>query len=162
MRVVLGVGLAALITAAVFVSASHAASVQMQKEPLAGVVAAAACNAASWTGWVDVSMYRSIVWELFFDGDASPATTAITMRCETSDDSSTANDGGYDVHILSDSATAGTSSSVTHTWSNPVSADEKWTWTVSNLPHNYVNCLFTCTSGDSGDAITVKHKRITP
>lgn len=143
---------------------AFAQQVSITKEALAATsVSASSCGGSTnWTGWVLVNKYRSVVWQTLFDGDASPATTAVTMRCETSDSAATSNDSGYDVHILSDSATAGTSDSVTHTWSNAVTADERWTWTVANLPHNYVNCLFTCTSGNSDDTVTVHNKRITP
>lgn len=126
------------------------------------LTAASCAGATNWTGWVPANVYRSIVWEIFFDADGSIATTGVTMRCESSDVNSTTADAGYDIHILSDSSTAGTSTSITHTWNNPVAADEKWSWTVTNLPESYVNCLFTCTAGDSGDVITVKYKQVTP
>lgn len=135
----------------------------VHKEPLSSaVIDGATMAAARWTGWVEVADDRTIAWEIFFDGDASPATTAVTMRCETSEDGTVANDAGYDVHILEASGTSGTSTSNTHTWSNAVTADEKWTWSVANLPHQYINCVFTGTSGDANDVLTVKHKRISP
>lgn len=134
--------------------------VTMKKESLSSArIDDLAISAARWTGWVEVQERRSLVLEIDYTWSAA---SAVTMRCETSDSAATANDSGFDLHILSDSATAGTSSSVTHTWSNAVSASEKWSWTVSNLPHNYVNCVFNGTSADGSDKVTVKTRGVTP
>ena len=98
--------------------------------------------------------------EIYYNSDGSPGAAAVTMTCQTTDDSTKANGAGFDVHILSDSGTVGTLTSTVLTLSNPVTDDESWTWTVANLPENFVNCAFVC--GDANDAITVKHKRISP
>ncbi len=134
--------------------------VTMQKDTMSSAkIDDLAINSARWTGWIEVQERRSLVVEVSYTYSAA---SAVTMRCETSDDASTANDSGFDLHILSDSGTAGTSSSVTHTWENSVSASEKWSWTVSNLPHNYVNCVFNGTGADASDKVTVKTRGVTP
>ena len=143
-----------------FAGTARADYVSIKKASLSSaVIDDLAINSARWTGWRAVDEDRSIAIEINYTWSAA---TAVTMRCETTDDASTANDSGFDLHILSDSATAGTSDSVTHTWSNAVSASEKWTWTVSNLPHNYINCVFNGTSADGSDKVTVKTRGVTP
>ena len=158
------IGLAAFLTLGLISESAGAQSVRILKEELsAAVLDAVSCaGATNWSGWVPVPYHRSVAWEIFFNGDAAPATTGVTMRCESSDANTTANDSGFDVHKLQDSATAGTSDSYVHTWNNAVTADERWTWGVDNLRHNYINCLYTCTAGDANDVLTVRHKRITP
>ena len=151
-----------ILGAALAVSASARAAtyVRMEKETLSSArIDDLAISAARWTGWLPVDERRSIVVEVAYTYSSA---TAVTMRCETSDSASTANDSGFDLHILNDSATAGTSSSVTHTWSNAVAASESWTWTVSNLPHNYINCVFNGTAAGAGDKVTVKTRGVSP
>lgn len=151
-----------MLGAALAVSASPALAdyVRIEKSALsAALINGLAINSSRWTGWRPVDEQRSLVLEIAYTYSAA---TAVTMRCETSDDASTANDSGFDLHILSDSATAGTSDSVTHTWSNAVSASENWTWTVANLPHNYVNCVFDGTSADGSDTVVVKSRGVSP
>src|SRR3990167_7431738 len=154
-------GFAVALVLGAFALKAGAATVQMYKSALAATsIAATAINSIAWTGWIPVPDSRSVALEI---GYTYSAGTAVTMRCETSDVSTTANDSGYDLHILSDSATAGPSTSVTHTWSNAISAaSEKWTWTVRNLPEEWINCGFTATTGDASDVATVKYKAVTP
>lgn len=156
--------IAAFVLGAVLVLAVPAARAQsyinIRKETLSAArINDLAINSARWTGWVSVPERRSIVIEVSYTWSAA---SAVTMRCETSDDNTTANDSGFDLPILSDSATAGTSDSYAHTWSNPVSASEKWSWTVSNLPHLYVNCVFNGTGADADDKVTVKTRGVSP
>lgn len=149
-----------VVLALLIPSVASPQSVRMLKEDLSSaVINDLAINAARWTGWISVPYHRSVTLEVNYTWSAA---SAVTMRCETSDDTDTANDSGFDLHILSDSATAGTSNSNTHTWSNAVTASEKWTWTAANLPHNFINCVFNGTGADGSDKVTVKHKRITP
>lgn len=129
------------------------------KEQAATVISAAAINSTQYTGWIEVEDDRSIAFEIAYTYSAA---TAVTMSCETADDGTTTNGAGFDLHVLQDSATAGTSDSYPHVWSNAVSADEKWTWTVWGLPHQYINCWFDGTSADGSDVVTVKHRRISP
>jgi hypothetical protein len=123
-------------------------------------LAATAINSAAWTGWMQVDKAGTVALEIAYTYSAG---TAVTMRCESSDSSGTAADAGFDVHVLEQSATSGTSTSVVHTWSNAISsADEKWTWNVTSIPHNFLNCALTATSGDGSDVATVKYKARSP
>ena len=132
----------------------------MWKQSLqAAVINDLAINASRWTGWILVIDKRSVTLEINYTWSAA---TAVTMRCETTDDASVANDSGWDLQIIEDSATSGTSNSFIHTWSNAVSASEKWSWSVSNLPHDYLNCKFDGTAADGSDKVTVKYKGISP
>lgn len=137
-----------------------AQTVKMWKQSLqAAVINDLAINASRWTGWILVIDKRSVTLEINYTWSAA---TAVTMRCETTDDASVANDSGWDLQIIEDSATSGTSNSFIHTWSNAVSASEKWSWSVSNLPHDYLNCKFDGTAADGSDKVTVKYKGISP
>lgn len=122
-------------------------------------LSATAINSAAYTGWVQVQESRSVVMEVTYTNSAA---TAVTMTCETSDSASTANGAGFELHELLNSGTAGTSDSYSHTWSNAVAGDESWTWTVANLPHNYINCAFLGTGADGSDVVTVKTKTVSP
>ena len=141
-------------------SMALADNILMYKSTLTTDISAATCAATRYTGWLQVPTSRSVALQILYNSDGTPGASAVTMTCQTSDDSSVANGAGYDVHILSDSGTVGTSTSTVHTWSNAVSDDENWTWTVANLPENFVNCAFSC--GDVNDLLTVKDKRISP
>lgn len=150
-----------LIIAAVLLipAVALAVPVLLTKEDAVTKIDGLAINTDRWTGWVNVKAARSLTVEITLTRSAS---TAVTMRCESSDSSSTANDAGADIHKLSDSSTAGTSDSVTHTWSNAVAGNETWTWTVANLPQNHVNCLVRGTSADGSDTVVVKVKAVYP
>lgn len=139
--------------------AAQAVPVKMYKEqaPATPPINGLAINSTRYTGWIGVPTSRSIAFVIDFTHSAA---TAVTMSCETQDDASTANGSGHDIHILSSSGA--TSTSAPHVWSNAVSGDESWTWTLANLPESYVNCWFDGTSADGSDTIIVSHRRITP
>jgi hypothetical protein len=150
----------ALLVAAVMISAT--AEVKINKSGwtnTANLATATAINSAVWTGWIPVPSSRSLVLEVTYVQNAG---TAVVMACETHNDASTTAGSGFELHVLSDSATTGTSTSTSHTWSNAVSGNELWTWTVANLPHDYVNCSFTATSGDGSDTAVVRWRRVHP
>lgn len=147
---------------ALLVAASLSGTLQIEKDPWAattGLASATAIDSAVWTGWMPVDSRRSIVLEITYTWNAG---TAVTMVCESANPTLPANDAGFEVHQLSDSATVGTSTSVQHTWSNAVGASEKWTWTVSNLPHDYINCAITATGGNANDKAAVRYRGVSP
>jgi hypothetical protein len=123
------------------------------------VINGLAINSTRYTDFLPVSDKRSITFEIAYTYSAA---SAVTMSCETSDTQSTTDGAGFDLHILEDSATSGTSNSLPHVWSNAVAGDESWTWTLTNLPHDYVNCWFDGTSADGSDTVIVKWKAATP
>ncbi|HJW75358.1 MAG TPA: hypothetical protein VJ787_06765 [Thermoleophilia bacterium] len=151
---------AVFVAAALWCGGARAEFIQMSKGTLTTVISALAINTTRWTGWIEVAARRSVAFEINYTYSAA---TAVTMRCETSETAATANDAGYDLQMLSDSATAGTMNSATLIYSKTVSASGKWTWTVSNLPHSYINCAFVGTGApDANDKATIQYKAITP
>lgn len=122
-----------------------------------------ACNAVLWSGWQTSYFAGKMHVKFDFDDSNSDATTtAITMRCETYSDTTPANDAGRDLPGTDGGVFAGgalTISSGIATWSNALGVgapnSERWTWTVPNLPDNYLNCAITCTGGDATDLIRV-------
>lgn len=150
---------ALLVLAALAPAAAGAVTIEVKKQALITQFTAGAISTIRWTGWIEVSEWPSLAFQIDYTWSAG---TAVTMRCETSDDPTIANDAGFDLHLVVESATPGTLDSYGLVLSNPVSAAEKWTWTVSNLPHGYINCGLTATGGDGSDVATVKRKRISP
>lgn len=118
-------------------------------------------NSTAHTDWIRVPQHRCVSLEIDYSNSSA---TAVHMSCETSDSTDTANGSGFDIHKLEDDSTAFRSKSDTHVWRNPVSGDEKWTWTVCNLPHRFINCYFDDGdgAGDASDTVTVKHVRSYP
>lgn len=122
-----------------------------------------ACNVNLWTDWQAVWQSGNIHVGIDFDDANSDATTtAVNMRCETYPNDTPADDAGRDMHGLDGGVFAAGALTLTGgivTWTNPLGAgapnDESWTWTITNLPDNYLNCLFTCTGGDASDMIRV-------
>jgi hypothetical protein len=122
-----------------------------------------AISTARWTGWVNTGSMRSVAFDILFT-DANSSVTSVTMVCESSTASSTANDSGYDLHVLYDSATEGTSTSVPHIWSYTTGGTKRWNWTVTNVPSEWLNCKFYYSGGTpaAADVITVVARGITP
>jgi len=119
---------------------------------------AAAFNAGVWTGWIEVGDKQSICFNLFHDYTGN---AGVTMRCETSDDKTTAPDAGYDLVMLT--LASGTATSQAVTYSHATGADARWNWCWDNLPGGYVNCKVDDTSGNNGtDTITVTYRLLTP
>lgn len=136
-----------------------AAPIKMFKESRkATSLSATAINATAYTGWIRTNIFKSIALEINYTYSAA---TAVTMSCETSDDGSLANGAGFDIHVI-ESPVGGTMTTRPAVWSNPVAASEKWTWTIDNLPQDYINCWFDGTSADGSDTVTVVARRITP
>lgn len=120
--------------------------------------AAQAFNSGVWSGWIEVGRANAICFDLFHDYTGN---AGVTMRCETSSSSSTTNDAGYDIHVLS--VSAGTATSSTLTWSNATGADERWTWCVDDIPGDWLNCYFDDTSGNNGtDTIQAIARGVSP
>ena len=92
-------------------SLALAVDVQVSKSTLTTAIDAATCAATRYTGWLQVPTSRSISFEIFFDGDAAPATTAVVMQCFASNVSTGANGTGAILQLISDSATLGTETS---------------------------------------------------
>lgn len=152
--------LVAVALVAISASAARADYVSVKKETFAATsVAASTLASTRYTGWLPVQEKRSVVLEIAFTRSAA---TNVTMTCQSTNDTTTANGSGFDVHILGDSGTVGTSDSTPHTWRYTTSTTKKWSWTVSNLPHNYVNCAFAGASGGSSDLLTVRYSGVTP
>jgi hypothetical protein len=113
-----------------------------------------------WTGWISVSNVRSVAFDIDFT-DANSSVTAVTMVCETSRLSSTANDAGRDLHTVS--VSAGTITSSVAQWTYTTAGSKAWTWTVSNVPAPWLNCEFAATGTPAAaDVITVYARGISP
>jgi hypothetical protein len=116
-----------------------------------------AINSAAYTGWIRAANVNAVAFDIDYTNSAG---TAVTMTCQTSDVSTTANGSGRDLHVLSISS--GTATSTPITWSNAVAGNENWTWTVDNVPAPLLNCAFTATGGDGNDKVTVLARGISP
>lgn len=118
-------------------------------------------NAGVWTGWIAPGNDLAVCFEIAFTRSAA---TGVTMRCESSDDASIADDAGYDVHSQGISAGTATSNIMTYTYT--VSASNKWIWCVDMdiISHKYMQCLFddVADNGGANDLLTVTAKGITP
>lgn len=122
-----------------------------------------ACNVNLWSDWQAVRYRGNVHIGIdFIDANNDATTTSVNMRCETYPDDTPADDAGRDVHGLDGGVFAAGALTLTSgivTWVNPLGAgapnSESWTWTIANLPDNYLNCLITCTGGDASDIIRV-------
>jgi len=148
--------------ALLLVAALLGGTIQIEKQAwvnTTGLAAATAINSAAWTGWIPVDSKRSVVLEVTY---VNSAGSAVVLTCETSNNASTTNGSGFELHVLSDSGTVGTSTSTAHSWSNAVAGSELWTWTIANLPHDYINCSFVATGGDGNDTAAVRYRGVSP
>lgn len=122
--------------------------------------------ASRWTGWILVSTMRSIALDVDFV-DASASAASLDMRCETSRVNTTPYDSGRDLGVLV-STVNGVTTSVPSSWSQKNAAlgppgTSGWTWSVTNIPAPWINCLFTCGAGGAADDnITVFVRGIVP
>jgi len=137
-------------------------------------ISAAAMTSARWTGWIDVANRRSVAFQVNFT-DANSSCTAVTMVCETSQVSTTTADSGADLHVLvcGDGGVCvstpmtlcyGTDAACGITGGgNAAPGSKVWTWTVSNIPDQYINCKFTASGTPAAaDVLTVYETRINP
>jgi hypothetical protein len=124
------------------------------------VISALGLDANKWTGWIATNDMRSVVFDITFT-DANSSVTAVTMVCESSASSATANDGGFDLHTVS--VAAGTITSSVAQWTYTTSGSKNWTWTVSNVPGDWLNCEFAATGTPASiDTVTVVARGVTP
>ncbi len=125
------------------------------------------CNAAAasrWTGWINVSSKRNVVFDIdFVDADASGA---LTVRCETSRVNTTTADAGRDLPVMYSTASTGISLLTTSTYqfvstagANP--GTSSWVLYIENIPAPWIECLVTC-GGAAADNITVFARGINP
>lgn len=122
------------------------------------LISAAAFNAGNWGGWVYSERQAAICFDILYTRSTA---TGVTMRCETSQLSSTANDGGYDLHAID--VGAGTANSYLVTWTYTGSATARWTWCVDDPPGRFLNCLFDdVASGGANDLLTVVARGVSP
>ena len=146
--------------AAATVSTASAEYISIKKTAFAATdLTDTAINTAAWTGWKCDSERAGIVFEIDYTFSAG---TDIVMACETSDDPNTANDAGFELTILFDSGTDGTSNTVQHKWRDERDASGKWTWQSGTLPHPCINCSFVRTGGNANDKATVRWSVYSP
>lgn len=78
------------------------------------------------------------------------AATAVTMTCKTADTSG----GTYrDIQVLTFSGSTATSAVMT--WSNAVSGNESWPWTITLNGYGWTKCTIACTGGNPNDLLTL-------
>lgn len=158
MRYIAGAALGVLLVAGATALATRIQTVRDENTAYYGtVISAAAINSATYTGWINVVEANSIAFDIDYTNSAG---TAVTMTCQTSRVNTTANGSGRDLHVLDISS--GTATSTPITWSNAVSGNESWTWTVANVPASLLNCAFTAAGGDGDDVATVFVRGISP
>jgi hypothetical protein len=162
-RILLAFAFALALAAPTSVGAGGYRSLQKSGWTAITTLTAADISTAVWSGWLYAPESRSIAFEINFTRAVS--ATAVTMTCETANATSgamPANGSGYELHIIEDSSTSGTSNSFPHIWTYTTSTSKLWTWTVSNLPHSHLNCAFTATGGAATDVVTVRWRSISP
>lgn len=116
-----------------------------------------------WTGWMLVAGLDDVAFVVDLT-DANSSIVSVSMRCETSTLSSTADDAGANVCF---SVVSG----ATETYSCPGSkilasnpGTQKWQWTVEDVNAKWLNCLFTAAATITAtvDVLTVTTVGITP
>ena len=147
------------VVALVLTTDSRADTLEIRKGQNVAIstVTADAFNGGIWTGWISVADKAAICFDLFHDYTGN---AGVTMRCETSQDKTTAADSGFDITVLS--IAGGTATSTVLTWSHATGADTRWSWCVEP-PGAYINCKFDDTSGNNGsDTLTAEYRLVTP
>lgn len=146
--------------------AAHAATIEVRRDTSldntgGNVIAALGLDSNRWTGWIRVQKSEQLVLANTLV-DANDSVTAVNMRCETSNDESTANDAGNDVccrSISGGTATYTCPCSYTVDYTNGGS----WSWTVEHLAQRWVNCLYSASgSAAAADTIDVTVEGKTP
>lgn len=157
-RLLIGAVMGSIVTVAVVLSATvGAGTIEPHRGPYAAVSSLtdqAAYNGGIWTGWISMEARSDICFEILQDYTGN---TGVTMRCEVTDDRSTADDGGADITAVD--IAGGTATSVLLTWSHQTgTADAKWIWCVDDVPGEWISCLFDDKAGDNAtDDLTVRY-----
>ena len=141
-------------------SAASAGTLEPRKRPYAAIstLTAAAFNGGVWTGWIDMRDYSAVCFKAFHDYTGN---AGVTMRCEMSSLSTTANDSGYDV--ASYGIASGTVTVSAMTWTRTTGADSRWVQCVDDVVDQFLNCKFDDSSGNNGtDTLTVEYMLVTP
>ena len=152
--------LAALLPVLAVSSSAYAGELTIKKSQNVAITSLTTVSFQSgvWSGWIEVGDKNAICFDIFHDYTAA---TGVTMRCETSQVSTTTADAGFDLQSLS--IDSGTATSSLLTFSNLTGADERWNWCVDDLPGAFINCLFDdVASGAAGDKILVVRRVLTP
>lgn len=105
-----------------------------------------------WTGWLQVSDKRNVVFDVdFTDADSSAASLDVT--CETSTSSATAQGAGRDLPVITSTAATGVNSMTISTWrwvstTGGAPGTSSFVLYIQNIPAPWLACLFTCGAGD--------------
>ncbi len=116
-----------------------------------GTLIAAQTAAAPRSFTVNNSAFGMGVLWLFIKETRDGGLSNVTMSCTASEDDNTTD------YLLQDcSVAAGVCSSSDASWSQTIAANKNWIWRVDVLgvPGD-LECTFSFTGGDAGDAITV-------
>ena len=140
---------------------AHAGDVTSRKVQGTTAINGLAISSTRYTGWVLVDMFRMAVFDVTFV-DANDSVTALSWVCYESDSASTANGSGFEV-----CATDTSSGTTTYTcpWTGTITTGtaESFTFGVTNLKHDYINCAFSASgTPGSADLLTVATKKVTP
>lgn len=156
----------AVLITIVLASVGKAGPLLRRSEAATDITGYAMLGGATWTGWDRVSVENSITYEIAtVDADAS--VTSIDVRCETTNDSTLADDAGADLPVLTSTAGTGiTTGVISGVWRWVTSAGggpgtATWTMTVSNIPNDFINCEFSFPGLPDAaiDTITVREQR---
>jgi hypothetical protein len=156
MRALISIVLALLL----YSSVANAGTIEIRRRPYTAIstLTAASFNGGVWTGWISMGDFTSICFRQFHDYTAN---TGVTMRCETSELTTTTADSGYDITSIDLAAGAATVSGLTYT--RTTGADSRWTQCVDYVPGNFINCKFDDLAGGSADdLLTVEYQMVTP
>lgn len=128
----------------------------------------ASAAGARWTGWIAVSQWRNVVFDITFV-DANSSAASLDVRCETTTNSGSAADSEKDLPVIVSTASTGTSVIVpAGTWSyrsttGAAPGSFESTLYIENIPAPFIECLFTCGAGGAAaDTIGVNSRTITP
>lgn len=128
----------------------------MQDEAVSITVSSAAftdlaINVAKTTDPIFVQGWRFVTFQLDYTNSAA---SAVTMACSKAATSS----GTYrPIQVLT--VAGSTLNSDAAIWSQAVSGDEDWPWTVTFFGAYYLKCTFTATGGDASDTLTITATR---
>lgn len=130
---------------------------------------AVGCNAGTllWTGWTNVTGQRNIVYDVALV-DANSDETSLDVRCETSTTDTTAVDAGFDLPVITSTASTGVNSLTLNTWSwvavgGGAPGTSKFELYIENIPAPFIECLFTCQGAKAAaDTVTARARGINP
>ena len=118
------------------------------------VITAQAINTTKYTGWIYVDSVKQLVLAVDYTNSTG---TDVQMTCKSALTSAGANGTGFDIMAVSSDGTT-----TLFTWSNAVTGDEDWTWTVFEIPMPWINCAFISTAAGAGDLATVTVLGVSP